>query len=218
MTAAPIRVLIADDQPVVRDGLAMLLDQIEGVKVIGSAGDGLEAVEQAHSRRPDVVLMDLGMPGIDGIEATRRIRDALPDTCVLVLTGNSEYESVVPALKAGAHGYLTKGASWKEIEQAIRAVVAGETHLDPTVQEQLVAAVRDAPAAAAEPASAGDGLSPREEEVLKLIADGLSNGEIARTLAIGEATVESYVNRILLKTSSRDRAQAVSYAHRHGIG
>ena len=218
MSGAPIRVLIADDQRVVREGLTMLVGLIDGVEVVGAACDGVEAVELAQAERPDVVLMDLRMPRMEGAEATRHIRAELPDTQVLVLTTYADDESLFPALQAGARGYLTKDASAEEIEQAIRALVAGETHLDPTVQQRLVAAVLDTkPIPDAQAQSLPDDLTPREAEVLKLIASGLSNAEIAEALVVSQATVKTHVNRIFYKTGSRDRAQAVRYAYRHGI-
>jgi DNA-binding NarL/FixJ family response regulator len=211
-----IRVLIADDQRVVREGLAMLVGLIDGVEVVGTATDGSEAVEQALTARPDVVLMDLRMPGVDGSEATRRIRDRLDGTHVLVLTTYADDASLFPALQAGARGYLTKDASAEEIEEAIRAVAAGRTHLDPAVQQRLVEAVLE-PAPPAAPDDSPDELTPRETEVLKLIAAGLSNAEIADTLVVSAATVKTHVNRIFAKTGVRDRAQAVRYAYRRGL-
>jgi DNA-binding NarL/FixJ family response regulator len=208
-------VLIADDQRVVRDGLTMLVGLIDDVEVVGAAADGGEAVEQTERERPDVVLMDLRMPGMDGAEATRRIRESVPETRVLVLTTYADDESLFPALQAGASGYLTKDASGEEIEQAIRALAAGRTHLDPTVQQRLVAAVLES--AAPSTASLPDELTPREAEVLKLIASGLSNAEIAAALVVSNATVKTHVNHILAKTGARDRAQAVRYAYRHGL-
>jgi DNA-binding NarL/FixJ family response regulator len=221
VTAQQIRVLIADDQRVVREGLTMLVGLIDDVEVIGAACDGVEAVELAERDRPDVVLMDLRMPRMDGAEATRRIRATLPDTQVLVLTTYADDESLFPALQSGARGYLTKDASAEEIEQAIRALVAGRTHLDPDVQQRLVAAVvgsqppvpAPAPAAGAFP----DDLTAREAEVLKLISAGLSNAEIADTLVVSAATVKTHVNRIFYKTGARDRAQAVRYAYERGL-
>jgi DNA-binding NarL/FixJ family response regulator len=209
-----IRVLIADDQRVVRDGLTMLVGLIDGVEVVGTAADGIEAVEQAGRERPDVVLMDLRMPGLEGAEATRRIRADFPDVQVLVLTTYADDESLFPALEAGARGYLTKDASAEEIEQALRAVADGRTHLDPAVQQRLVAAVLDAQPA---PASLPDNLTAREIEVLRLIAAGLSNGEIAAALVVSGATVKTHVNRIFAKIGARDRAQAVRYAFERGI-
>lgn len=231
-----IRVLIADDQPVVRDGLAMLLGLIDDVEVVATAADGVQAVECAKEKRPDVVLMDLRMPKLEGAKATREILALFPETRVLVLTTYADDEFLFPALQAGARGYLTKDASAEEIEQAIRALVAGETHLDPGVQQRLVTAVLDqtSRAPASETAQAGDAarageaarasrpelpdeLTPREAEVLKLIATGLSNGEIAEKLVLSNATVKTHVNRIFAKTGARDRAQAVRYAYQHGL-
>ena len=166
-----IRVVIADDQRVVRDGLSMLVGLIDDIEVVGTAGDGAEAVQLAHDTKPDVVLMDLRMPEMEGADATRLIRSALPETQVLVLTTYADDESLFPALQAGARGYLTKDASAEEIEQAIRALAAGRTHLDPAIQQRLIAVVVDtSPAARRLP---GD-LTAREVEVLKLIAAGLS--------------------------------------------
>jgi len=215
VTGAPIRVLVADDQRVVRDGLTMLVGLIDGVEVVGTAADGIEAVACAQRERPDVVLMDLRMPQLDGAEATRQIRATLPETQVLVLTTYSDDESLFPALRAGARGYLTKDATAEEIEQAIRALAAGRTHLDPAVQERLVAAVLES--APARDDVAPDELTPREAEVLKLIATGLSNAEIAAALVVSDATVKTHVNHIFSKTGARDRAQAVNYAFRHGL-
>jgi DNA-binding NarL/FixJ family response regulator len=217
-----IRVLIADDQPVVRDGLAMLLGLIDDVEVVATAADGVEAVELARSQRPDIVLMDLRMPRLEGAEATSQILDSFPETRVLVLTTYADDEFLFPALQAGARGYLTKDATAEEIEQAIRALIAGRTHLDPAVQQRLVTAVLDqAPpppgGESAPPSEAPDELTPREVEVLKLIAAGLSNREIADTLVLSNATVKTHVNRIFYKTGARDRAQAVRYAYQHGL-
>ena len=216
MTDRTIRVLIADDQRVVRDGLAMLVGLIDDIDVIATAGDGVEALEHAEREHPDVVLMDLRMPRMEGAAATRAIRASLPDTQVLILTTYADDESLFPALEAGARGYLTKDASAEEIEHAIRAVAAGQTHLDPRVQQRLLnAALQARPAGV--PQQLADELTPREVEVLKLIAAGLSNAEIASTLVVSAATVKTHVNRIFYKTGARDRAQAVRYAYQHGI-
>jgi DNA-binding NarL/FixJ family response regulator len=218
VTRPPIRVLVADDQRVVREGLTMLIGLIDGVEVVATACDGIEAVERAQSERPDVVLMDLRMPRMEGAEATGQIRAALPETHVLVLTTYADDESMFPALRAGARGYLTKDASAEEIEHAIRALVAGRTHLDPSVQQRLVKAALDAQSVTGGQAPAlPDDLTPRETEVLKLIADGLSNVEIAETLVVSHATVKTHINRIFYKTGARDRAQAVRYAYEHGL-
>ena len=218
-----IRVLIADDQPVVRDGLAMLLGLIDDVEIVATAADGVEAVERARDERPDIVLMDLRMPRLEGAEATREILASLPDTRVLVLTTYADDEFLFPALQAGARGYLTKDATAEEIEHAIRALAAGQTHLDPAIQQRLVTAVLDrtpqtpSGAAQAPPTELPDELTPREVEVLKLIAAGLSNSEIADKLVLSNATVKTHVNRIFYKTGARDRAQAVRYAYQHGL-
>jgi DNA-binding NarL/FixJ family response regulator len=225
----PIRVLIADDQRVVRDGLSMLVGLIDGVEVVGAACDGAEAVRLAEDHRPDVVLMDLRMPGTDGIAATADLRQRLPATRVLVLTTYADEDAIVPALQAGARGYLTKDASAEQIEAAIHAVHAGQTHLDPAVQERLVTAVLSrAPAAGPAVPAAGPpvpgagqkppgGLTAREAEVLTLLAAGLSNAEIGQRLYLSNATVKTHVNRIFAKTGARDRAQAVRYAYQHGL-
>lgn len=209
-----IRVIVADDQRVVRDGLVLLLDLIDDVEIAGIAADGDEAVKLARETRPDVVLMDLRMPELDGADATRLIRSDLPETQVLVLTTYADDESLFPALRAGARGYLTKDASAEEIEQAIRAVAAGRTHLEPAIQQRLVAVAVDSyPATETESL----GLTAREIEVLRLIAGGLSNPEIAAALVVSAATVKTHVNHIFQKTGARDRAQAVRYAYEHGI-
>jgi DNA-binding NarL/FixJ family response regulator len=213
-----IRVLIADDQRVVRDGLAMLVGLIEGVEITGSASDGEEAVRLAVAHRPDVILMDLRMPGIDGITATAQLRDRVPAARVLVLTTYADDDTILPALRAGARGYLTKDASAEQIEAAIRAVHAGQTHLDPLVQERLVATVMDPPQAPVPGTRAlPAGLTAREGEVLTLLAAGLSNAEIAHRLFVSNATVKTHINRIFAKTGARDRAQAVRYAYQAGL-
>ena len=219
-----IRVLIADDQPVVRDGLAMLLGMIDDVEIVATAADGIEAVERARAQRPDIVLMDLRMPRLEGADATRQILAAHPETRVLVLTTYADDQFLFPALQAGARGYLTKDATAEEIEHAIRALIAGQTHLDPAVQQRLVTAVLDqappTPVGEPMPTSAlnlPDELTPREIEVLKLIALGLSNSEIADKLVLSNATVKTHINRIFYKTGARDRAQAVRYAYKHGL-
>lgn len=217
MNPTPIRVLIADDQRVVRDGLTMLVGLIEGVEVAAIASNGREAVELARSELPDVVLMDLRMPELDGAAATREIKSAMGSTQVLVLTTYADDESLFPALQAGALGYLTKDAGADEIAEAIRAVAAGRTHLDPAVQQRLVAAVLESAPRAARAGDAPDDLTPREVEVLRLIADGLSNAEIAERLVVSAATVKTHVNRIFSKTGARDRAQAVRYAYASGL-
>jgi len=217
MTTAPLRVVIADDQRVVREGLAMLIGLLDGIQVVAMAADGVDAVDQALIHRPDVVVMDLRMPNLDGAQATARIRAELPQTQVLVLTTYADDDALFPALQAGARGYLTKNASAEEIEQALSALGRGQTHLAPEVQQRLVAASLDARAAGPGPTAPPDGLSAREVEVLTLIAAGLSNTEIARELVLSNATIKSHINHIFAKIGARDRAQAVHYAYDHGL-
>jgi DNA-binding NarL/FixJ family response regulator len=217
MTTSPLRVVIADDQRVVREGLAMLIGLLDGIQVVAMAADGVDAVDQALLHRPDVVVMDLRMPNLDGAAATARIRAELPQTQVLVLTTYADDDALFPALQAGARGYLTKNASAEEIEQALSALGRGQTHLAPEVQQRLVAASLDARAAGPGPMAPPDGLSAREVEVLTLIAAGLSNAEIARDLVLSNATIKSHINHIFAKIGARDRAQAVHYAYDHGL-
>jgi DNA-binding NarL/FixJ family response regulator len=203
-------VVLADDQRVVREGLATLLGLLPGIEVLGTASDGEEALALVDDLRPDVVLMDLRMPRCDGVTATRRLRESGSTTHVIVLTTYADDRSVVEALRAGARGFLTKDAGAEEIERAIAAVVRGDAAIDPAVQRHLVDAV------AGQPELPG-GLTPREAEVLSLIAQGLSNGEIAARLVVSEATVKSHVNHVFTKTGVRDRAQAVTFAYRNGL-
>ena len=212
MSADPIRVLLADDQRVVREGLEMLLGLLPGIEVVGAAADGEEAVRLAVARAADVVLMDLRMPRMDGIEATRRLADARPAVRVIALTTYADEPTVLRALRAGARGYLTKDAGAEEISRAIAAVARGEAALDHAVQHHVIGAV-----AQAEAAAPPDGLTPREAEVLVLIAEGLSNQEIAERLVVSPATVKTHVNRVFAKAGVRDRAQAVAYAYRSGL-
>jgi DNA-binding NarL/FixJ family response regulator len=225
--SGPVRVLVADDQRVVRDGLVLLLGLLPQVEVVGTAANGEEAVDQAATLRPDVVLMDLRMPRCNGVEATRRLRERVPGSKVIVLTTYADDRSVIEALRAGARGYLTKDAGAAEIRQALQQVVNGQAVIDPAVQHHLVDAIAVAPAPAAPgdapPAGPSpgrrlpDGLTPREAEVLGLIAEGLSNAEIASRLVVSEATVKTHINHLLAKIGARDRAQAVGYAYQHGI-
>jgi DNA-binding NarL/FixJ family response regulator len=214
----PIRVLIADDQGLVREGLMTLLAAQEGIEPVITAADGEEAVALCDRHLPDVVLMDLRMPRLDGVEATRQIRSAHPRIEVVVLTTYADDTSILSALQAGARGYLTKDAGGAEIARAVHAAAAGQTLLDPAVQQRLLsAATAGRPDPAPQPASLPDELTPREAEVLRLIASGLSNSEIADRLVISEATVKTHVNHLFAKTGARDRAQAVHYAYDHGL-
>ena len=218
MSAPLIRVLAADDQRVVREGLALVLGLLPGVEVVGTAADGDEAIELARRLKPDVVLMDLRMPRRDGVSAIRALREQCPQVKVIVLTTYADDRSVLDALRAGARGYLTKDAGGEQIEQALRDVLEDRSVLDPAVQHHVVDAIAGAsrdPDGEAQQAPAG--LTPREAQVLELIARGLTNAEIARDLTVGEATVKSHINHLLPKIGARDRAQAVAFAYQQGL-
>ncbi len=218
-SAAPVSVIVADDQSAVREGLVLLLGTLPGIEVAGEAADGDAAVQLVAAVHPQVALMDLNMPGCDGVAATRRITADHPGTRVVVLTTYADDESIIGALRAGALGYLTKDATRAEIGRAVLAAAAGQAVLDPGVQQRLASAAARAPEAppGSLAGSADDSdLTPREAEVLRLIAAGQSNREIARSLFVSEATVKTHVNRIFAKTGSRDRAQAMRYAYGHG--
>jgi DNA-binding NarL/FixJ family response regulator len=212
-----IRVLVVDDQALVREGLMTLLTTVAGIDPVAAASDGEEAMTAAQRHRPDVILMDLRMPGMGGVEATRQIRQALPETEVVVLTTHADEASILDALRAGARGYLTKDAGVAAIARAVQAAANHETLLDPVVHSRLLAAA--GPGSQPEPRAGPnpDELTPREIEVLALIAAGMSNLEIAGRLVVSEATVKTHINHIFAKTGARDRAQAVHYAYRHGI-
>ncbi|HEX3748984.1 MAG TPA: response regulator transcription factor [Streptosporangiaceae bacterium] len=218
----PLRVVIADDQRVVRDGLVTILGAMDGVQVVGAAEDGAGAVALATEHDADVVLMDLRMPGVDGVEATRALRASHPATAVVVLTTYTDDESILGALQAGAAGFLTKNAGPDDIRRALEAAVSGQAVLDAAAAARLVLAAGREPAAG-RPGTDGpsgalpDGLTEREGEVLALIARGLSNAEIAGQLFVSRSTVKTHINQIFAKTSSRDRAQAIVYANRHGL-
>jgi DNA-binding NarL/FixJ family response regulator len=213
----PVTVVVADDQSAVREGLVLLLGTLPGIVVTGEAEDGETAADVVAANNPQVVLMDLNMPGCGGVEATRRIRASHPQTQVVVLTTYSDDDSIIGALQAGALGYLTKDATRAEIGRAVLAAAAGQAVLDPEVQQRLLSAAVRAPAAPSGNQEEDEGdLTPRESEVLRLIATGRSNREIARSLFVSEATVKTHINRIFAKTGSRDRTQAMRYAYTHG--
>ncbi|MFG1617043.1 response regulator [Nonomuraea wenchangensis] len=209
-----VRVLVADDQTVVREGLVLLLGLLPGVEVAGTAADGEQAVRLAAAELPDVVLMDLRMPRMDGVEATRRIRASHPGIQVVVLTTYSDDESVFAALRAGARGYLTKDTDPETLAKAIATVSGGQAHFDPEVQRRLAEEVARRPHRSSD---LPDGLTAREGEVLRLIAAGRSNAEIAGELYISAGTVKTHINNLFAKAGLRDRAQAVTYAYRHGL-
>jgi DNA-binding NarL/FixJ family response regulator len=219
----PVRVVLADDQRLVRESLGTLLGLLDGIELVASAADGEEALALAERHRPQIVLMDLRMPRLDGIEATQRLRERQPDVHVIALTTYADDESVLGALRAGARGYLTKDASSDDIRAAILTVAAGDAALDPAVQHHVVAALasgdRETGRGCCERAAADlpDGLTPREAEVLALIAQGLTNAEIAERLIVSQTTVKSHINHLFAKAGLRDRAQAVNYAYRTGL-
>jgi NarL family two-component system response regulator LiaR len=209
-----IRVLIVDDHGVVREGLRTYLELLDDMVVIAEAGNGLEAVAQASHYQPDVVLMDLVMPEMDGIEATRQIVATNPSARIIVLTSFADDEKVFPAIRAGATGYLLKDVSPDDLANAIRAIHAGETYLHPDITRKLVDQLAS-PEQSLKPAP--DELTPREVEVLRHLAQGMSNREIAEALTISEKTVKTHVSNILSKLHLADRTQAAIYAHRHGV-
>jgi DNA-binding NarL/FixJ family response regulator len=215
-SAPDVRVLLADDQRLVRESLVTMLGLLDGIELVGSAADGQEALELAGRLEPDIVLMDLRMPRMDGIEATRRLRERHPGIGVIALTTFADDENVLGALRAGARGYLTKDAGSDDIRNAILAVAAGEAALDPTIQHHVVAALAGSRVGVGPPCLP-DELTPREAEVLVLIAEGLSNAEIAERLVVSPTTVKSHINHLFAKAGLRDRAQAVTYAYRTGI-
>ncbi|MBK3576715.1 response regulator transcription factor [Streptomyces sp. MBT65] len=212
------RVVVADDQTVVREGIVMLLGLLPGIEVVGAAGDGDEAVRLVAELAPDVVLMDLRMPRCDGVEATRRIRAEHPGTQVVVLTTFADDASLFPALRAGARGYLTKDAGGEEIVRAVHSVLSGDAGLSPSIQRRLLERLSEPePQPSPGPEEPPDGLTARETEVLLLIAEGLSNQEIARKLHVSTATVKTHINNLFAKTGLKDRAQAVRYAYGKGL-
>lgn len=210
-TAPVISVVVADDQTIVRDGLTTVLSLLPDVEVVGEARDGAEAVELVRALTPSVVLMDLRMPGIDGVAATATIVAEHPETAVLVLTTYADDASIAGALRAGARGYLTKDAGRSEIAAAVRSVASGHTTLAADVGARLVSAL----GAPAQPARVD--LTDRELDVLRLMAQGRNNSEIARELFIGVSTVKSHINSLFSKLDVRDRGQAIAYAHKAGL-
>lgn len=225
-STSTVRVVVADDQTTIREALAAILDLVDGIEVVGTARDGAEAVAVAGETGPDVVLMDLRMPGTDGIEATRRLAEQQSEVAVVVLTTFADEESILAALGAGARGYLTKDSGREDIARAVRAAAAGQSVLDGGVQERLLAAMRTPPAGSAVSTSGKASVStaplpadltPRETEVLGLIGEGLSNRAIAERLFVSEATVKTHINNLFAKAHLRDRAEAVRLAFAHGL-
>lgn len=228
----PLRIVVADDQASVREGLVVLLGALPDIDVVASASDGREAIDMVARHRPDAILLDLHMPVLDGIEATRILTAEHPEVAVVVLTSYLDDASLLDALHAGARSYLTKDADRTDIAHALSAAADGLAVFDPRVHAALLnaascagtsAAARGVPAQAGAAPRAEDGvlsgsLTQREAEILTLIAQGLTNPEIADRLFLSKHTVKSHINRIFLKTGSRDRAAAKSYARRRGLG
>ena len=223
---APLRIVIADDQASVRVGLVLLLGGLPGIDVVGAAADGEQALALVAAHRPDAILLDLHMPVLDGIATTRRLAAQYPGVAIVILTTYADDSSVLHALQAGARSYLTKDADRSDIARALHAAAGGLAVLGAQVQAALLAAASPAMGAAAtpsgpEPAAVApppDGLTQREAEILGLIARGLTNPEIAARLFLSNHTIKTHISRIFAKTGSRDRAAAIGYAHRHGIG
>jgi DNA-binding NarL/FixJ family response regulator len=226
----PLRVVIADDQASVREGLVLLLGGLPGIDVVGAAADGEQALALVAEHQPDAILLDLHMPVLDGIGATRRLVAEHPGVAIVVLTTYADDGSVIEALQAGARSYLTKDADRTDIARALQAAAGGLTVFDPRVRATLLAAASSAPPPAgpgSDPSPAPspgpapeppDGLTHREVEILGLMAQGLTNPEIAERLFLSNHTVKTHINRIFAKTGSRDRVAAVGYAQRHRIG
>ena len=208
MAEAAIRVLVVDDHEVVREGLRTFLALQDGMEIVGEAGDGEAAVREAERLKPDVILMDLVMPRLDGVGAMRELRRRLPASRVIVLTSFADDERLLPAIRAGAAGYLLKNVPPREVARAVRAAHAGEALLDTAVAARLVDAI-----AAPEP----DLLTPREREVLALVARGMSNKRIARELGLAEKTVKTHVSHVLHKLGVADRTEAAVHAVRAGL-
>lgn len=214
-SAGTIKILIVDDHQVVRQGLRTFLELHEDVRVVGEAGNGEDAVEMAARLTPDVILMDLVMPGMDGITATSRIKSLCPDARVIALTSFTEDDKIFPAIQAGATSYLLKDVTPDELVEAIRAVHHGETRLHPEVLRKLMEQVAHQPPA--RPTTPGPVLTEREREVIQLVAEGRSNREIAETLTISEKTAKAHISNILGKLGLEDRTQMAIYAIRNGL-
>ncbi|MFF4574383.1 response regulator [Streptomyces sp. NPDC001410] len=211
-----IRVLVVDDQELIREGLVMLLERAAGVEVVGVAADGREALAATRSQQPDVILMDLRMPRMDGVQATRNIIAAHPGVAVVALTTYPDDRSLFAALRAGARGYLTKDATVEEILAALHTVVAGGTALAPTAQARVVAAALGDDTRRPDRNTA-EALTPRETQVLSRMAEGLRNDQIATQLGISTVTVKTHINHIFTKIGVVDRGQAIAYAYRTGL-
>jgi DNA-binding NarL/FixJ family response regulator len=213
----PVRVLIVDDDDLMRAGLKSVLASDEAIDVVGEIGDGRAAVQSTREHRPDVVLMDIRMPGLDGIAATREVLAASPDVKVVMLTTFEDDDYIFGALNAGASGFLLKRTRPEELIAAIHTIAAGDSLLSPSVTRRVIDRMAREPPVDVSSDRRLDSLTPREREVLELVARGLSNGEIATALFVEESTVKSHVKRILMKLGLRDRVQAVIFAYETGV-
>jgi DNA-binding NarL/FixJ family response regulator len=213
----PVRVLIVDDDDLMRAGLTSVLASDESIQVVGETGDGHAAVQSTREHRPDVVLMDIRMPGLDGIAATRDVLAASPDVKVVMLTTFEDDDYIFGALNAGASGFLLKRTRPEELIAAIHTIAAGDSLLSPSVTRRVIDRMAGEPPVEVSASKRLDLLTPREREVLELVARGLSNGEIAKALFVEESTVKSHVKRILMKLRLRDRVQAVIFAYESGV-
>jgi DNA-binding NarL/FixJ family response regulator len=217
--AAPVvRVIVADDQNSVREGLVLLLDLMPGIEVVASAANGQQALELVGEHRPDAILLDLHMPVLDGVETAKLLTARHPEVAIVVLTTYADDATVFAALQAGARGYLTKDADRADIASALRSAAGGLSVLDPNVHSALLEAAgagRSSKPERSQPLP--DGLTRREAEILTLIAQGMTNPEIAGALVLSHHTIKTHINRIFAKTDSRDRAAAVRYAQQHGL-
>jgi DNA-binding NarL/FixJ family response regulator len=217
MTAPPVRVLIVDDDDLMRAGLRAVLSSDQAITVVGEASDGRGSAELVRKLKPDVVLMDVRMPDLDGISATREILDALPEAKVVILTTFEQDDYVFGALRAGASGFLLKRTKPEELIAAIYTIAAGDSLLSPSVTRTVIERMAEHPATDRSADGRLDELTRREREVLELIARGLSNSEIAAAFVIEQSTVKTHVKRILMKLRLRDRVQAVIFAYEHGL-
>jgi DNA-binding NarL/FixJ family response regulator len=217
MSAGAVRVLLVDDDDLMRAGLAAVLSSDKTIDVVGEASDGRRALEQVRALAPDVVLMDVRMPDLDGIAATRDVVAAFPEAKVVILTTFEQDDYIFGALNAGASGFLLKRTSPEDLIAAIHTVAAGDSLLSPSVTKRVIERVAQQPAAELAPDQRLEHLTPREREVLEQVARGLSNGEIAAELVIEESTVKTHVKRILMKLRLRDRVQAVIFAYESGV-
>jgi DNA-binding NarL/FixJ family response regulator len=217
VTEAPIRVLVVDDDDLMRAGLRGVLSSDPGIEVVGEAADGRDAIYRTRLHEPDVVLMDVRMPDLDGISATRELLAAHPDVRVLIVTTFEQDDYIFGALSAGASGFLLKRTRPEELVAGVRTIASGESLLSPSVTSRVIERLARQPVPGGTPDPRIEQLTPREREVLGLLARGLANAEIATELVIEESTVKTHVNRVLSKLDARDRVQAVIFAYENGL-